>query len=637
MRKHFLIAVLFSIVSAKINAQQSVGIGTSTPNSSAMLDITSTTKGLLLPRMTSAQRTAIASPAAGLMVYETTSTSIWVYTGLAWLQLGTGGASPWTISASNIYNSNAGNVGIGISTPLEKLHLVGDFKQDNGTVTLNNPTGIVQFQNAGVNKTYVQLSGDNLRMGTFSGNQFGKAIFRMAGTDRVLIDSTGNTQILGLQDVSLTTHGYLTLGSLTGDNLIFDAQEIQARNNGIADDMVMQNEGGNVGIGVFPPNDKLDVNGSARLTGGSRVLKFETSQAGGMALRFTPGISFIRSDGTALGKIEYVDTISFPNFIRLRMGEEFVNGITLNTSNHTGMGTAEPLARLHVRGATGIDEIALNSGNFSESATVQFYGSYVEGGASIKKAFVQLDDNDLKLGSNSGNSTGKLIIRMDGTDQVTVSNGGNVGIGTTSPSSKLHVIGNAFISGFASIAGAAIIGSNASVGGDLNIDAVNPIIQLSNSNVEKGFIQLSGDNIRIGTNSGNAAGKFVIRTNGGDHVFVDGSGNVNIGSQTDAPGYILRVGGKMICEEVKVKLQSSGWPDYVFSEKYKLPSIAELTEFIKLNKHLPNIPSAADVQKNGIEVGDMQKRMMEKIEELTLYIIQQQKEIDLLKTNLKKD
>jgi len=79
---------------------QAVGIGTSSPNASAQLDITSTTKGLLLPRMTSAQRTAIASPAAGLMVYETTTSSIYIYNGSAWVQLASGGASPWTISAT---------------------------------------------------------------------------------------------------------------------------------------------------------------------------------------------------------------------------------------------------------------------------------------------------------------------------------------------------------------------------------------------------------------------------------------------------------------------------------------------------------------------------------------------------------
>lgn len=77
-------------------------------------------------------------------------------------------------------------------------------------------------------------------------------------------------------------------------------------------------------------------------------------------------------------------------------------------------------------------------------------------------------------------------------------------------------------------------------------------------------------------------------------------GNVIAGSSA----YKLSVTGKIICEELKVKLVSSGWPDYVFDKKYKLPSLAHVEKYINENKHLPNIPSAAEVEKNGIEVGD---------------------------------
>jgi hypothetical protein len=115
MRKIFLIIVAICMVIV-INAQ-SVGIGTTSPNASAQLDVTSTTKGLLIPRMTATQRVAIASPVAGLMVYETSTSSFWFYNGSVWNQIGVGGVSPWTVSGSNIYNSNTGNVGIGTSVP----------------------------------------------------------------------------------------------------------------------------------------------------------------------------------------------------------------------------------------------------------------------------------------------------------------------------------------------------------------------------------------------------------------------------------------------------------------------------------------------------------------------------------------
>ena len=117
--------------------------------------------------------------------------------------------------------------------------------------------------------------------------------------------------------------------------------------------------------------------------------------------RYLPGISFIRSDGSALGKIEYADTLNFTNFMRLRMGNDFANGITLNTSNNAGIGTPDPLARLHVRGSTGIDEIAINSGNLNEEATIQFYSGGIGAVAPVKKTFIQLINNDLKIGTNS--------------------------------------------------------------------------------------------------------------------------------------------------------------------------------------------------------------------------------------------
>jgi hypothetical protein len=108
--------------------------------------------------------------------------------------------------------------------------------------------------------------------------------------------------------------------------------------------------------------------------------------------------------------------------------------------------------------------------------------------------------------------------------------------------------------------------------------------------------------------------------------------NVIIGSTsvTPASGYVLSIDGKAICEELKVQLQTS-WPDYVFAENYKLRPLLQLEKFIQENKHLPNVPSADELEKNGIEVGDMHKRLMEKVEELTLYIIQLKKEIDALR------
>jgi hypothetical protein len=120
------------------------------------------------------------------------------------------------------------------------------------------------------------------------------------------------------------------------------------------------------------------------------------------------------------------------------------------------------------------------------------------------------------------------------------------------------------------------------------------------------------------------------------------AGPVSIGTTNMPAGYNLYVATGILTEKVKVALQSSSdWSDYVFSNSYKLPTIDSLAIFIKQYHHLMDIPSANEVVDNGIDVAKMDAQMLKKIEELTLYIIQQQKEIDDLKkivtTTVKKD
>ena len=95
-------------------------------------------------------------------------------------------------------------------------------------------------------------------------------------------------------------------------------------------------------------------------------------------------------------------------------------------------------------------------------------------------------------------------------------------------------------------------------------------------------------------------------------------------------GFTLAVGGKMIAEEIKVRLRAD-WPDYVFEENYNKPTLEELEASIVENGHLPNIPSAATVEAEGYLLGEMDVKLLEKIEELTLYVIELNKEVKALK------
>jgi len=101
------------------------------------------------------------------------------------------------------------------------------------------------------------------------------------------------------------------------------------------------------------------------------------------------------------------------------------------------------------------------------------------------------------------------------------------------------------------------------------------------------------------------------------------NGYVGIGTVT--PNEKLSVNGKIRAQEIKV--ETANWPDYVFKKDYQLPTLEETENQIKLNGHLPGIPSAAEVKANGIEVGEMNAKLLRKIEELTLHLILKDKEL----------
>jgi hypothetical protein len=118
-------------------------------------------------------------------------------------------------------------------------------------------------------------------------------------------------------------------------------------------------------------------------------------------------------------------------------------------------------------------------------------------------------------------------------------------------------------------------------------------------------------------------------------MMIDNTGNIGIGTGSTAlnPLEKLAVNGLIHTKEVKVDLLN--WPDYVFEPSYTLIPLNELEQKIIAYKHLPEIPSAKEVEENGVLLGEMNKKLLQKVEELTLYMIQMNKEIELLKANAK--
>lgn len=152
-----------------------------------------------------------------------------------------------------------------------------------------------------------------------------------------------------------------------------------------------------------------------------------------------------------------------------------------------------------------------------------------------------------------------------------------------------------------------------------------------NTNTIPGLRLDNNGNVRIGTVAPFTTNPAKLQVDG-RAIIGDANDEVN----GIAPEYKLIVNGKVrVRNEVYVKQDGLTWPDYVFAKDYKLMPLQEVEQHINEKGHLPNMPSAAEVEKDGIAVGDLIKRQQEKIEELTLYLIEMKKEIEALKSNQK--
>ncbi|AFD06663.1 hypothetical protein [Solitalea canadensis] len=193
---------------------------------------------------------------------------------------------------------------------------------------------------------------------------------------------------------------------------------------------------------------------------------------------------------------------------------------------------------------------------------------------------------------------------------------GNVGIGTTNPQAGLHVITTATLAD-GSIA-TAILG-NAFNHYTYFGSAIGGRIRGSN----EGYLVL--ESYPTGTNNT----LYLNTTSNGNISIGNGGGKVIVGSlgvNFSDNSYKLFVQTGIRTEKIKVDLTSQ-WSDFVFHKEYSLKPLDEVEQFIQSNKHLPDIPSAEQVKANGIDLGEMDAKLLQKIEELTLYIIEQNKTI----------
>ena len=356
---------------------------------------------------------------------------------------------------------------------------------------------------------------------------------------------------------------------------------------------------GNVGIGDTNPAEKLTIftnTGAAGLshTDGTVNLKTIVNSAGGFVGTTTNHPFYLMANGSTK--------------------------VTMLQNGNVGILNPTPTVPLSFASSVG-DKISLWG-----SAPGSQYGFGIQGG--LMQIFSDVITSDVALGY--GGSDGFV-------ENMRIKGNGRVGIGTSNPTAGLvvnKVVGNTNAIFASNTSGVSIQSNYPGIGFNTFYNGGSAMISSGGA----GYIgadPTSGRIILANTNANATAGAFNALQDkmwiANDGTVSMGSSNLNAENNTLGSGYKLKVFGKIISEEVRVQLKTA-WPDYVFEKNYHKLSIDELEKYVTLNKHLPNIPSAKEIENDGQHLGEIQRKMLEKIEELSLYVIELKKEIDLLKT-----
>jgi hypothetical protein len=285
------------------------------------------------------------------------------------------------------------------------------------------------------------------------------------------------------------------------------------------------------------------------------------------------------STGYALGKLLQSDV--YGNAIWTSPAWTISGSDVYRTTGNVGIGTTPTSNRLEVSG------------------TVQAT-SFIGNGSGLTN--IPGDNLGNHIATQNLQMNGKWLSGDGGNEGVFVKNDGNVGIGTMNPVSQLD------------------ISKNISNGGKVGMRIIN-------DGYFPWFIGINHDDYSLDNS-------FIIadynQMNSDPFLVIKNNGKIGIGTDDIDQDYLVNINGKILAEELKIILNVPS-SDHVFNKDYDLIPIQDLEKYITGHKHLPEIPSAAEFKANGYEVGKMDDLLLRKVEELTLYIIAQQKEIEMLK------
>lgn len=395
--------------------------------------------------------------------------------------------------------------------------------------------------------------------------------------------------ILSVIVVSMVTNVF-------AQSILLTPNQVDSRQSSSVDNVILR--------GTNPPNIVGIRHGGTiaaptATTSGSIPLSINAKGYNGTAFTTETGtIRFVSTEAyttTALGtRIDFLTVANGTTSLTTKM--------TLLSDGKLGVGTTSPITTLNVAG--GNWDLATTNGDFAiGNNTYKLKFGIATGGGGA---------GDARIYTTGG--TQRTIFGSNASDIMTVSETG-VGVGTITPLRNFVVTGAtpALLIGYNSSS----LASNDVESGRLYFDeAVNGASRC-------GFeMHYDGSANRLNFNSLCSAPTSRL-------TIMRDNGNVGIGVLS--PANKLEVNGVIRANEVIVE---TGWADYVFQDDYKLKPLSEVEAFIKENKHLPSLPSAAKIQDKGAHVAELMTKMMEKIEELTLYSIEQKKEIDELKRRL---
>ncbi len=394
----------------------------------------------------------------------------------------------------------------------------------------------------------------------------------------------------------------------------------------------------NLGIGTLIPRQALDI------------------PAGKILLGYPAGSATLPTSPFSLSiKASEVTSSSYPIHVQQSNSNTDLFWLTGLGGGYykgdLGVGITSPLQKLHV----------LGNGLFTSSMAANYATFLIDVNSDAASVIVNASRKD-------NSSISRYLVFNK--------NGGNVGIGVGEPLQKLHVVGSGLFA--SSIAGhypAFLI--------DVNSDEQNVIFEAFRkddpTNTGRGIIlnktggyvgiatgaaalveqlQIGNGNIRMDAGyslnwqNGSATRKAYIQMNNSDNLMlsstqkmvfytgtdiqrmvIDVNGNVGIGSDlsSNSYGHKLAVNGSIRAKEVVIE---TGWADYVFADGYALKPLSEVEAYIEKNNTLPNVPSEQKIKEDNIGLGELTKIQQEKIEELTLYIIEMNKEIQALKAEV---